>query len=120
MLWSFGYFVLFHPTPLRSQAFVAMNSIMLAMGSVGREKLACATMVQMKHLERSYSTFCRKFPIFCPLSPHPPVFTCICGNAIHYACDGVCGSREACMRNNGSMKHLERSYSTLCCSASDI
>ena len=37
---------------------MAMQSIMLAMGSVGQEKLACAIMVQMKNLERSYSTFC--------------------------------------------------------------
>ena len=33
-------------------------SIMLAMGSVGQEKLACAIRVEMKHLERSYSTLC--------------------------------------------------------------
>ena len=44
-----------------------------------------------------------QFPIFGPLSTHPPAFTCICGNAIHYDCDwdGVCGSREACMCNKG-------------------
>ena len=45
MLFSFRYFVLCHPTPLRSHTFVAMHSIMLAMGSVGQEKLACAIKV---------------------------------------------------------------------------
>ena len=58
LLLNFQYFVLCHPTPLRSQAFVAMQSIMLAMGSVGQEKLACAIRVEMNHLERSYSTLC--------------------------------------------------------------
>ena len=42
-----------------------------------------------------------QLPIFGTLSPHPPAFTCTCGNALHYACDGVCGSREACMCNKG-------------------
>ena len=42
MLFSFGYLVIYHPTPLRSHAFVAMQSIMLAMGSVCQGKLACA------------------------------------------------------------------------------
>ena len=32
MLLNSGYFVLFHPTPLRLQEIVAMHSIMLAMG----------------------------------------------------------------------------------------
>ena len=38
-------FVRCHPTSLRSHASVAMQSIMLAMGSVGQEKLACAVKV---------------------------------------------------------------------------
>ena len=42
---SFGYLVLCHPTPLRSHTFVAMQSIMLAMGSKGQEKLACTIKV---------------------------------------------------------------------------
>ena len=42
MLSSFRYLVLCHPTPLRSHAFVAVQSLMLAMGSVGQEKFACA------------------------------------------------------------------------------
>ena len=50
LLFNFRYLVLCHPTPLRSHVFVAMHSIMLAMDSVGQEKLACAIMVQMKHL----------------------------------------------------------------------
>ena len=155
LCWTFSFDILsfVNPPPLHSQAFVAMQSIILAMGSVGQEKLACAIRVETKHLERSYSTLCcsisdilsfvtplpcvhrhlwqcnplclrwglwvkrtlhvqwglkwsiwreviqlyaAQFPIFGPLSPHPPAFTGICGNAIHYACDGVCWSREAC------------------------
>ena len=42
MLLNFRYFALCHPTPLRSDAFVAMQSIMLEMGSVGQEELACS------------------------------------------------------------------------------
>ena len=56
MQFSFRYFVLCHPTPLRSLACVAMQSIVLAMRSVGQMKLAYAIRVEMKHLERSYST----------------------------------------------------------------
>ena len=57
-LLSFRYFVLCHPTPLRSQAFVSMQYIRVAMGSVGQEKLACAIRVETKNLERSYPTLC--------------------------------------------------------------
>ena len=39
---QFPIFCPLSPTPLRSHAFVAMQSIMLAMGSVGQVKLACA------------------------------------------------------------------------------
>ena len=39
MLLSFRYLVLCHPISLRSHAFVAMQSIMLTMESVGRKKL---------------------------------------------------------------------------------
>ena len=42
---SFGYLVLLFSTPICSHAFVAMHSIMPAMGSVGQEKLACARKV---------------------------------------------------------------------------
>ena len=42
MLFTFGYLVSCHPTPLHSHAFVAMQSIMLEMGSVDQGKLACA------------------------------------------------------------------------------
>ena len=45
ILFSFGYLVLCHPTPLHSHAFNAMQSIMLEMGSVGQGKLACAITV---------------------------------------------------------------------------
>ena len=57
MLLNFRYFVLCHPTPLRSQAFAAMQSIMLAMGSVGQMKLAYAIRVEVKHLETKLSNF---------------------------------------------------------------
>ena len=42
MLFTFRYLVICHPTSLRSHAFVAMQSIMLEMGSVRQEELACA------------------------------------------------------------------------------
>ena len=45
LLFNLRYLVLCHPTPLRSHAFVAMHPIMLAIGSVGQEKLACAIKV---------------------------------------------------------------------------
>ena len=64
MLLNFRYFVLCHPTPLRSLAFVAMQSIMLAMGSVGQEKLACARRVEMKHLERLFNFMLLNFRYF--------------------------------------------------------
>ena len=71
---------------------------MLAMGSVDQEQLACALRVEMKHLKRSYSRSVNfmllNFRYIVLMSPHPPAFTGICGNAIHYACGGFCGSRE--------------------------
>ena len=42
MLFNMGYLVICHPTPLRFHAFVAMQSVMLEMGSVCQGKLACA------------------------------------------------------------------------------
>ena len=47
LLLNFRYFVLCHatPPPLRAHAFVTMQSIMLEMGSVGEEELACALRV---------------------------------------------------------------------------
>ena len=81
---------------------MAMQSIMLAMGSGGQEKLARAIRVEMKHLERSYSTLCCSISdILSFVTPPPPAFTCICGKAIHYTCDGVWGSREACLCKKG-------------------
>ena len=58
MLLKSGYFVLFHPTPLRLQDIVAMHSTKLAMGSVGQKKLASAIRVRLKHFAGSYSTLC--------------------------------------------------------------
>ena len=93
MLWSFGYLFLSHPTPLPLHEFEAMYCIIFALASTIR--------VWLKQLRESYETLCCQFPIFCPLLPHPPAFTCICGNALHYVCDGVCGSREDSMCNKG-------------------
>ena len=41
ILLNLGYFDIYHPTPLRSYAFVAMKFIMLEMGSVDQGELAC-------------------------------------------------------------------------------
>ena len=72
MLFNYRYFVLCHFTNSRLQAFVAMQSIMLAMGSVGKKKLACAIRVEMKYWREVIQFFDVQFPIFCPLSPHHP------------------------------------------------
>ena len=101
LLFNFRYLVLCPPTPLRSHAFVAMQYIMLAMGYTGQEKLACAIRVEMKHLERSYSTLCCLISDILSFVTPPPCVHRYCSNAIHDACDGVCGSREACMCNKG-------------------
>ena len=45
LLFSLGFLVIYHPTPLHSHAFVAMQFIMLVMGSVGLGKLACVIKV---------------------------------------------------------------------------
>ena len=42
ILFSLGFLVICHPIPVRSHAFVAMQSIMLEMGFVGQVKLAGA------------------------------------------------------------------------------
>ena len=55
----------------------------------------------MKHLERSYSTLCCSVSDIWSFVTPPPEFTCICGNALHYAGDGVCWLREAYMCNKG-------------------
>ena len=46
---------------------------------------------------------CALFRIFSPSSPHPPppAFTRSSSNALHYACDGLCGSNEARKCNKG-------------------
>ena len=71
-----------------------MYSIMLAMGSVGEEKLACAIMVQMKHLERRYSTFCCSICDIWSFVTPPPL-----RSHAFVAMHGFCGSREACLCN---------------------
>ena len=74
MLFTFRYLVLCHPTPLRSHAFDAMQSIMLEMGSVGQGKLACAIRAKMKELGRSCSTLCFSVSdIWSFVTPPPPL-----------------------------------------------
>ena len=46
MLFSLVVLVHPYPTKLRLHAFVAMHSIMLAMGSVGQGKLVCAILIE--------------------------------------------------------------------------
>ena len=120
MLLSFRYFLLCHPAPLRSQAFVAMQSIMLAMGSVGQMKLACAIRVEIKHLERSYSTLCcsvSEYFLLCHPTPlRSQAFVAM--QSIMLAMGSVGQMKLACAIRV-EIKHLERSYSSLCCSVSD-
>ena len=68
-------------------------------GSVCQEKFPCALRVEMKYWREVIQLYAVQFSIFCPLSPHPSAFTGICGNTIHYSCDGVCVSRETSMYN---------------------
>ena len=42
ILLNLVYFDIYHPTPLRSHAFVPLHFIMPEMGSVGQGELACA------------------------------------------------------------------------------
>ena len=77
---------------------------MLAMHGVYGPKEACMCKKGLNEAfgdQEGYSTLCCSVFDIGPLSPHPCAFTCICGNAIHYACDWVCGSREAYMCNKG-------------------
>ena len=71
------------------------------MGYVGQMKLACAIKVEMKHLERSYSTLCCSVSHICSFVTPSPCVHMHLRNAIHYVCDGICESREACMCNKG-------------------
>ena len=120
MLFNYRYFVLCHPTNLRSQAIVAMQSIMLPMGTVCHRKLACAMRVEMKHLKKRYSTLCCWISdilsfVTPPLCVHSHLWQCN-----HYACDGfVCQKKLACAIRV-EVKNLERRDSSLCCSNSDI
>ena len=45
MLFNFRYLILCHPTPLRSHVFVAMQSSMLVIESVGQKKVTSAIRV---------------------------------------------------------------------------
>ena len=100
---------------------MAMQSIMLAMGFVGQEKLECAIRVEMKHLERSYSTLCCSISdilSFC----HPPPLRSqafVAMQSIMLAM-GFVGQEKLECAIRVEMKHLERSYSTLCGLISDI
>ena len=70
---------------------------MLVMGSVGQMKLAYAIRVEMKHLERSYSTLgCSVSDIFSFVTP-PPLHSqaFVAMQSIMLAMES--GSNEACM-----------------------
>ena len=75
--------------------------IIIAISSVGQATLQCNQSLIEAYLKEVIQLYAAQFPIFCPLSPQPTAFTGICGNAIHYACDGLRGSREACICNKG-------------------
>ena len=111
MLLNSGYFVLCHPTLLRLQETVAMHSIKLAMGYVVQKKLASAIRVSLKQFERSYSTLC----LFCLLSPTPlRLQKTVATHSIKLAM-GSAVQKKLASAIRVSLKHFERSYSTLCC-----
>ena len=69
---SFGYLVLFHPTPpLRLHAFVAMHSIMIALGFVGQKKLASAIRVSLKQPGELFNFMLFRLIILVPPYPTP-------------------------------------------------
>ena len=74
-----------------------MQSIMPVMGSVGQMKLACAIKVEMKHLERGYSTLCCSVSDIWSFVTPPPAFTCICAmQFIMFAMESVSQGKLAC------------------------
>ena len=102
---------------------MAMQSLMLAMGYGGQEKLACAIRVEMKHLERSYSTLCCSISdILSFVTPPPPPLRSQAFAAMQsiMLAMGSGGQEKLACAIRIEMKHLERSYSTLSCSISDI
>ena len=77
-----------------------MYSTIIAKASEDRNKLASAIRVCLIEatggkLCKSYATLCCRFRIFSPVSFHTPALASTCNHALHYACDGVCGSKEA-------------------------
>ena len=116
MVFSFRYFVLCHPIPLRLLVFVAIQFIMLAMGSVGQEKLACALRVEINHLERNYSTLCCynfRYLFLCYPTPLC-LLAFVAIQSIMLAMGSVGQEKLACVLRV-EINHLERNYSTLCC-----
>ena len=67
-----------------------------------KEDYSCNKSLIETTREKLFNFMLFSFVLLLPPYPKPPAFTCICGNAIYYACDGFCGSREACMCNKGS------------------
>ena len=92
--------------PLRLHAFVAMHLLHACDGVCeSKEAYMCN-----KGLIKAFGGKLFNFMLFLDFSPSlpppqpHPAFTCICCNVLHYACDGVCGSREARMCNEGLIK----------------
>ena len=102
MLFTFGYLVIYHPTP---PAFTCIwrSAIDYAWDGVCGSRGACMCNKSLNNAfgEKLFNFMLFTFRIFGNLSPHPPAFTCIWRSAIDYAWDGVCGSRGACMCNKG-------------------
>ena len=74
---------------------------MLVMGSVVQVRLPRAIKVKLSILKEIIQLYAVEFRVFRPFSPHPFAFTRNCSNALHYACDGVCDSKEARKCNKG-------------------
>ena len=68
---------------------------------VDEKKVTSAIRIWLKLFERRYSTLCYGISHIWSFFTLSPAYTIKCGCVLHYACDGVCGSREACMCNKG-------------------
>ena len=84
MLFSFRYLVLCQPTPLRSHAFVAMHSIMFAMGVCGpSEACICNKGLNEAFGEKLFNFMLLSSGYFVLSHPTPPAFTRNCSNALY-------------------------------------
>ena len=105
-----------------SKSPICGNEIHYAWDGVCRSSEACMCNKGLNEAfgEKLFNFILFSFGYLVIYHPNPLRSHAFCGNAIHYAWDGVCRSREACMCNKGLNEALERSYSTLYCSVSDI